>query len=279
MFRLNRCPTNVVWFKEITKDNESAMITKLFRCCSTSPPTFDGKNATAVILGGFGSRESQMKRHSALYHKHNFNVMPIMSGMLELTTPDVASVRGKTLAKKLQNANQPIVVHTISASFWTVIYMLEHLDKSWKEEKVKAIVFDSCPAMSDSEAFEGWLAVRLEQTSLHSFLSPLFNPFLSFCGVTDDWRTENHKKMFGKDSVIPRNANILIVYGKNDPVLNRMYINSFIDDLKKYKSAEASVTEKQFDHSVHAMSIREHKEEYQEFHANNLLAKVPDWST
>ena len=275
MLRLNRFPTSIICFKEL----ECTSTRKLIRCCSNSPQTFDGKNAIAVILGGFGSRERQMKRHSALYNKHNFNVMPVMSGMLELTTPEVASARGKTLALKLQAANVPIVVHTISASFWTVIYMLEHLDKSWKEENVKAIVFDSCPAMSDLEAFEGWLTVRLEQTSLNSFLAPLFQPFLSFCGVTDDWRKENHKKMFGEDSVIPRNANILVIYGKDDPVLNRMYISSFVEDLQKHKSPEASVTEKQFDNSIHAMSIREHKEEYQEFHANNVLAKVPDWST
>ena len=279
MMRLNRFSTTAICLKEIAKELECTAILKQIRYCSISSQSFDGKNATAVILGGFGSRESQMKRHSALYYKHNFNVMPVMSGMLELTTPEVASVRGKTLATKLQTANQPIVVHTISASFWTVIYMLEHLDKSWREDKVKAIVFDSCPAMSDLEAFEGWLSVRLEQTSLNSFLAPLFNPFLSFCGVTDDWRTENHKKMFGEDSVIPRNANILFIYGKDDPVLNRMYINSFVEDLQKYKSPEATVSEKQFDNSVHAMSIREHKDEYHEFHENNLLAKVPDWST
>jgi len=278
MLRLNRFHVSNIGLKEFPKEIESIPLFKFIRCCSNSSQIFDGKNATAVILGGFGSRERQMKRHSALYNKHNFNVMPVMSGMLELTTPEVASARGKTLAKRLQTANQPIVVHTISASFWTVIYMLEHLDKSWREEKVKAIVFDSCPAMSDAEAFEGWLTVRLEQTSLNSFLAPLFNPFLSFCGVTDDWRKENHKKMFGEDSVIPRNANILFIYGKDDPVLNRMYINSFVEDLQKYKSPEATVSEKQFDNSIHAMSIREHKEEYQEFHASNLLAKVPDWS-
>lgn len=273
MLRLNKVPC--LWFKEVVKDIELVTIT---RSSSSSTTPLDGKNATAVILGGFGSRERQMKRHSELYNKHNFNVMPVMSGMLELTTPEVASVRGKTLAKKLQNADKPIVIHTISASFWTVIYMLENMDKSWRDKRVKAIVFDSCPAESDIQAFGGWMSVRLEQTSLKPILSHFFHPFLSFCGITDDWRAQNHMKMFGENSVIPRNASILFIYGLNDPVLNRMYLKSFIDDVKANKSPYASVTEKQFEQSIHALSIREHEEEYQQAHEDELLAKVSNWA-
>jgi len=273
MLRLNR--NQFLSLKEVARCIE---FVKINRFNSTETSLVDGQNATAVILGGVGSRERQIKRHSALYKKHNFNVMPIMSGMLDLTTPEVAAVRGKALAIKLQSENQPIVIHTISASFWTVIYMLENLDKDWREEKIKAIVFDSCPAMSDIEAFGGWMAVRMEQTSFKPFLSPLFHPFLSFCGITDEWRIENHMKMFGENAVIPRNANILFMYSKDDPVLDKMYIQSFIQDIKIYKSPKACVTEKEFEQSIHAMSIRDHKEEYQQTHANHLLAKVPEWS-
>lgn len=283
MLRLNL--NQFLSLKEVARGVECVAINRFNSTAGFGPvgwsggPLVDGHNATAVILGGVGSRESQIKRHSALYKKHNFNVMPILSGMLDLTTPEVAAVRGKALAIKLQNDNQPIVIHTISASFWTVMYMLENFDKDWREEKIKAIVFDSCPAMSDIEAFGGWMAVRMEQTSLKPFLSPLFHPFLSFCGITDEWRIENHTKMFGENAVIPRNANILFIYSKDDPVLDKMYIQSFIQDIKIYKSPEACVTEKEFEQSIHAMSIREHKEEYQQTHAHHLLSKVPEWSS
>ena len=250
MLRLNRC--QILSLKEMAKSMECVTIN---RFNSTEPALVDGQNATAVVLGGVGSRERQIKRHSALYKKHNFNVMPVMSGMLDLTTPEVAAIRGKALAIKLQSDNQPIVIHAISASFWTVIYMLENLDKDWREEKIKAIVFDSCPAMSDVEAFGGWMAQRMEQTSFKPFLSQFFHPFLSLCGVTDEWRIENHMKMFGENAVIPRNANILFIYSKDDPVLDKMYIQSFIQDIKTYKSPEACVTEKEFEQSSQALTV------------------------
>ena len=238
----------------------------------------DGRNATAVVLGGIGMRERQLRRHSELYSKYNFNVMPVMSSMLDLTTPDRASSRGKTLAQRIQNANKPVVVHSISGSFWTVICMLENMEKGWRDENVKAIVFDSCPAMSDKEAFASWMSVRLEHPWLKPFLAPLFIPFMAFCGITNDWRGQTHAKMFGENSLLPRNASILFIYGTNDPVLNRRYLKSFINDIKKHKSTKACISEKEFD-SVHTLSIREYKEEYHETHADQLLAKVPEWSS
>ena len=57
-----------------------------------------------------------------------------------------------------------------------------------------------------------------------------------------------------------------------------MYIKSFIEDVKAHKSPGANVTEKVFEQSIHAMSIRDYKEEYQQIHADQLLAKVPDWA-
>ena len=270
MLRLNRF--HFLWCKNVVKHIECVTISRF-----SSSKSLDAQNATAVILGGFGSRERQMRRHSALYNKYNFNIMPVMSGMLELTTPDVASERGKALATKLQNANKPIAIHTISASFWTVMYMFENMDKDWREKNVKTIVFDSCPAMSDIDAFGGWMAIRLEQTDLKPFLSPLFQPYMSFCGITEEWRNQNHMKMFGESSVIPRNANILFIYGKDDPVINRIYLSKFIVDVRKNKSPNAYVSEKQFEGSKHAVAIRDHEEEYQQIHETHLLAKVPEW--
>ena len=241
--------------------------------------TIDGRNATAVVFGGFGFRERQMTKHSSLYAKFNFNIVPILSSVKELTTPTVASTRAKTLAEKLQNINQPLVIHSISGSFWTMIYMFEYMDKDWREEKVKAIVFDSCPPMSDVYAFGGWMAFRIKRNFLKPYLSFPFYPYMYLCGITDKWRHQNHLKMFGKTSVIPRNASILFMHGRNDPVLNKDYLAKFIKDIKANQSPKVSVAEKQFERSRHAMSVIDYPEEYKRIHVDQLLSKVPEWSS
>ena len=151
------------------------------------------------------------------------------------------------------------------------------MNKDWREKYVKAIVCDSCPPMSDVYAFGGWLAFALKRPYLKPYISPLFYPYMYVCGITEEWRHENALKMFGQSSVIPRNASILFLHGKNDPVLNKDYLMKFVSDIKAHQSPNASVTEKQFDRSRHAMSVIDYPEEYKEFHVNHLLAKVPEW--
>ena len=249
---------------------------RIFSRCASSL-VINGKNSTALVLGGFGFRERQMIKHASLYDQYHFNVLPVLSSVKELTTPSIGSRRGKTLAEELQNINQPVVIHSISGAFWTMIYMLENMNHEWREKYVKAIVFDSCPPMSDVYAFGGWMAFALKRPYLKPYLSHLFYPYMYLCGITEEWRQENALKMFGQNSVIPRNANILFLHGKNDPVLNKDYLTKFVSDIKAHQSPNASVTEKQFERSRHAMSVIDYPEEYKEFHVNHLLGKVPEF--
>ena len=239
--------------------------------------TINGKNSTALVLGGFGFRERQMSKHSTLYGQFGFDVVPVLSSVKELTTPNIGEKRGKDLAKQMQKMNQPLVIHSISGAFWTMIYTLEYMNEDWRDEYVKAIVFDSCPPMSDVHAFGGWMAFMLKRNYLKPYMAPLFYPYMYICGITEEWRKENEKKMFGETSVIPRNANILFLHGKHDPVLNNDYLDRFVSDIRNHHSQHASVTEKVFDRSRHAMSVIDYPEEYKEAHVNQLLAKVPEW--
>ena len=244
---------------------------------SISNITINGRNSTALVFGGFGFRERQMVKHASLYGQFDFNVVPVLSSVIELTTPSIGERRGKDLADKLQTINQPLVIHVISGAFWTMIYTLEYMNKDWKDKHVKAIVFDSCPPMSDVYAFGGWMAFMLKRNYLKPYLSHLFHPYMIIAGITEDWRTQNAKKMFGFTSVIPRNANILFLHGKNDPVLNNDYLEKFVFDIREHQSPNASVTEKVFERSRHAMSVIDYPEEYKEIHVNHLLGKVPEW--
>ena len=240
-----------------------------------SSKPIDGTNATAVVFGGLGFRERQLKKYSSMYGNFKFNTVPVLSTVKELTTPVVSSARGKKLDQNLQTANQPLVVHTVSASFWTVIYMLEHMDKDWREENVKAIVFDSCPAMNDVYSVGGWLTFN---SYLKPYVSPLFDPYVYLKEVTEDWRYENHLKIFGKNSVIPKNANILFLHAEHDPILNKKYLSKFVDDIRVHQSSKACVTEEEFDVSKNCISILNYPEGYKKLHVNHLLGKVPEWT-
>ena len=236
-----------------------------------------GACSTAVVFGGFGFRSRQMKKHAALYEQYDFDVVDILSTVKELTTPSIGEARGKLLAEKIQKIDQPIVVHSISGSFWTMIYMFEHLDPEWREENVKAIVFDSCPPKSDIYAFGGWLSFMLKKHYLKNYVAHLFYPYMWYCGITDEWRKWNHSRMFGASAVIPRNAHCIFMHGKMDPVLNYEYLNEFIEDIKKYQHPSANVSEIQFERSRHAMSVVDYPEEYKKLHVNHLLRMVPEW--
>ena len=244
---------------------------------SLSSQKISGKNSTALVFGGFGFKDRQMNKHSSLYGQFDFNVLPVLSTVKQLTTVKDAELRGKQLAAKLQTINQPLAIHVISGAFWTMIYTLEYMDKDWRDDHVKAIVFDSCPPMSDVDAFGGWMAFMLKRNYLKPYLSPIFHPYMYICGITEEWRQQNALKMFGETSVIPRNANVLFLHGKNDPVLHRDYMAKFVSDVKTHQSPGLSFTEKVFERSRHAMSVIDYPEEYKEIHVNHLLSKVPEW--
>ena len=234
-----------------------------------------GKSCTAVVFGGFGFKQRQMQKHESLYKEFDFNVVPIFSSVKQMTRPYLMKERGREFAEMLQSNNQPLVFHTISGSVWTLIHTLEYMDKEWRDENVKAIVFDSSPPEINCYAFGGWLAFLLKRNHLKPYLAQLFHPYIWFAGLKE-WRREIAKLMFGVTAVIPRNANMLFIHGKNDPVLDYDYLADFIADLRVHKAPNASVIEKIFPNSRHAMSLIEKQEEYRIAHATQLLLKVPE---
>ena len=188
-------------------------IPKLAR--SHSSITINGKKSNAIVFGGFGFKEKHIEKHCLLYRKFDFSVLPVLSTIKELTTPKIIEKRGRLLAKQLEDINQPLVMHVISGSFWTAIDTLQYMNKDWKEQNVKAIVFDSCPPTSDVHAYGGWLAFVLKRNHLKPYLSPLFYPYIWITGVDKQWTNQFSLKIFGNTSVIPRQANVLFLYGKN----------------------------------------------------------------
>ena len=99
-----------------------------------------------------------------------------------------------THAEQIVERDKPIAVHAVSGAFWTVMFVLAHMDKQWREKNVRAIMFDrratpryspryaqigrdahrdarrdtrrakrrprarSCPPKPDERAFAGWMA-------------------------------------------------------------------------------------------------------------------------
>ena len=57
--------------------------------------------------------------NSDLYEEHGFDVIPVLSGIKDLTTPSTSEKRGRRIAEQVIELNQPTVVHMISGSVWT----------------------------------------------------------------------------------------------------------------------------------------------------------------
>ena len=182
---------------------------RLSRAFSTAP-SVDGTGSLAMVFGGFGFTPRQLARHENLYRERGFEVEPVLSTIPELITPKVAWQRGPALAAKLQEADKPTVVHFVSGSFWTGMFMLAHLEPSFREKRIRAIMFDSCPPKSDVYAFGGWLSWLIQaKTKLPSRLtkpivSQLFHPVLNnpvrpMFGIDAAWRAQNDRWMFGGD--------------------------------------------------------------------------------
>ena len=134
----------------------------LGRRALSTKTALSGEGSLAVVLGGFGFTPRQLTKHESLYREHGFDVMPVLSSIPQLISPTIAWKRGPELAARVQEANVPIALHTVSGSFWTAIFMLAHLDPAWREANVKAIMFDSCPPKSDIYAFGGCARARCQ---------------------------------------------------------------------------------------------------------------------
>jgi len=179
----------------------SASQMHILRRFSTIGPRATG--SLAVVFGGFGFTPRQLKRHEDIYSDHGFDVMPVLSTIPQLVTPSIAAQRGRELARALQEKDAPTVIHTVSGSFWTALFMLAELDPSWREENVRAIMFDSCPPKSDIYAFGGWLSWLLRAKMgipphlSRPVVSHLFHPVLPYFGINSTWRSQNDVFMFG----------------------------------------------------------------------------------
>lgn len=173
-------------------------------------------------------------------------------------------------AAELEAENRPVVLHAVSGAFWTMLYTLQHLDRDWKEQNVRAVVLDSCPPKSDIYAFGGWLAFRVGQPSLMPFLAQLFPPYRYLCGITPEWEAANYKRMYGASSVIPRKAHCLFLHDRCDPVLNKEYISSFVKDVKKHAHDSSLVTEVILRRARHAMGMVDAPKQYYEAHSKLL---------
>ena len=247
------------------------------RLISSTPPTINGVGSTAMILGGFGFGERQMAKHAALYDQHGFGVLPVLSSISQLTTPSGFQERGAALAVQLQERDQLTVIHSISGSFWTMVYMLDNLDPEWRDANIKAIVYDSCPPRSDVLAFGGWLSFALKCPWIKRYVAPLFHPYRWYAGITCEWEAENHAKMFGGSAVLPRSAHSLFMHGRNDPVLDVDYLETFIEDVHEHAALGACCQQVTFEKARHAMAVVENPDEYKALHVEHLLGKVAEW--
>ena len=186
---------------------------------------------------------------------------PGLQGIKDLTTPRTSERRGRALALEvLAQGDRPICLHAISGSVWTMIYMLEALPAAWRDRYVRAIFFDSCPPMSDTLAFGGFVEFFFKRKGLRELSAPFFQPYRALCGIDAEWEAANHRRMFGESAVIPRGAHCLFMHGRNDPVLNNDYIQKFIRDIRQHRESGVEVSEATFEKTRHSLAIIEEPE-------------------
>eukprot|EP00051_Salpingoeca_urceolata_P032547 m.16255 g.16255 ORF g.16255 m.16255 type:complete len:368 (+) comp5196_c0_seq1:243-1346(+) len=242
------------------------------------PQVIDGSGSLAVIFGGFGFKEKQMKKHQELYELHGFDTMPMFSSITDLTTPATASVRGRRFATEIIERDQDFALHLISGSFWTALITLEQIglqDPTFLERRLKAIVFDSCPPKSDIFAFGGWFcyAFKLDPKTWQPIVSQFFRPYRWARGITAQFEHENDVRM---KTVIPKGVHTLFMHGRNDPVLDTEYVTEYANFLRGHTGAFS--VELLFDRSRHSMGIVDFPQLYKSCHVNRLLAHVPQWN-
>ena len=248
-----------------------------FKLISIRTLSVDANNSTAVIFGGLSLNEKQLMKHGYLYSKHNFEVIPIQSTLVELIKPSVIESRATKFANEIQSLDKPVAMHAISAGFFTMIRTLKAMNKDWRDKNVKSIVFDSCPTSTDPDGFGGAISFVLKREYLKPYITKLGASLLYLCGITEDRRKEFDLDMFGATSVIPRTSSILFVYDKNDPVINYDYLDSVVKDINENKLDDASVYQLILENSRHASHLIYREEEYTACHTKNLLEKVKDW--
>ena len=240
--------------------------------------------ACPQVFGGFGFTQRQLDKHEVVYRSHGFSVLPVLSSIKQLISVELAGQRGLELAQRIQEADEDVVIHTVSGSFWTAIFTLAAMDPAWRERRVRAIMFDSCPPESNVYAFGGWLSWFLQaKTGLPAgvskpIVSHLFHPIRPAFGIDATWTAANHSRMFDEEGcVVPKSAACLFVRGRNDPVLNSSYVDSYAAFLASRTSA--TVESRLFDRAQHAMAVVESPESYKRLHVDSLLAMVPEWRT
>jgi hypothetical protein len=245
------------------------------RTCSTS--AIDGTGSTAVVMGGFRFTERQLLRHSALYTDYGFNIRPVLSDVKQLCSPAYAREFGPRLADELQQRDEDLVFHAVSGSFWHMTFTLAHMDPAWREKRVKAIMFDSCAGF-----FSWFLQTKFGIPGKLSkqVLAPLLRPvigLLSEGAVDTEWLAQNERWCFGDDDecVFPRSAVCLLVRGRNDPVLEGEFVDSFAAHLRR--RTKAQVESRLFERAQHAMGVVDAPDVYKKHHVEDLLGMVPEW--
>ena len=185
----------------ITRAMSPPRVMTLCQRMSSSAPRANG--SLAVVFGGFGFTERQIAKHESLYREHGFDVEPVLSSVAQMITPRVARQRAAAIAARIRAADAPTVIHTVSGSCWTAMMVLAQLEPAWRDARVRALVFDSCPPKSDVYAFGGWLAWLAQAKAgvpsrlAKPALSQLFHPVRPCFGIDATWTAENDAWMFG----------------------------------------------------------------------------------
>ena len=75
-----------------------ALCSATLKPAQSVPATIRADGSLAVVFGGFGFNERQLRRHVELYSEHGFEVMPVISSIKELVTPASGWRRGPIIA-------------------------------------------------------------------------------------------------------------------------------------------------------------------------------------
>ncbi len=72
--------------------------------------------------------------------------------------------------------------------------------------------------------------------------APFFKPYLWYQGISDEWQAMHYRHMFDDEQcVVPAKSHILLMHGRNDPVLDMSHVRDFAGFLRR--RTEASVSE------------------------------------
>ena len=242
-----------------------------------SVPLVDGNGKLAVIFGGFGFSARQMAKHAAIYEEHGFETVHVLCPSHLLSRPSHGPIVGEDTVAAIDaaSAKEDIVIHSISGSFWMSLYLLDAMPADM-HARVRALAFDSCPPRSDIYAFGGYASWALNKPHLKNYLAQLFRPVRWYQGIDDAWEEMNRRRMFEPDEcVVPKNASVLFMHGRNDPVLDLDYVHDFATFLRTRQTRP--VHEVVFEKAKHSRALVEYPLEYKHAHVHHLLASVDEW--